>query len=144
MNRGASRRSAAAYVAAVISNGAAAVKAGASQTVGGCSFGRRAVCGQRSSGARQNVCRAGACSSAECEEIALLSVQGYGVCEVARQRGPAASTISPEIQRNADARSEKFEYCATMAQWHAARAARRPRLVCVQPATRHAARSRTD
>ena len=47
--------------------------------------------------------------------------------EVARQLGRAASTISRELRRNAATRSGGLEYRATTAQWHAERAARRPK-----------------
>src|SRR5436309_2196502 len=66
-------------------------------------------------------------SFAEREEIALLRVQGTTMQEVARQLGRAASTISRELRRNAATRSGGLEYRATTAQWHAERAARRPK-----------------
>ena len=66
-------------------------------------------------------------SFAEREEIALLRVQGYSMQEVARRLGRAASTISRELRRNAATRSGGLEYRATTAQWHAERAARRPK-----------------
>ncbi len=66
-------------------------------------------------------------SLAEREEIALLRAQGHGVCEVARRLGRAASTISRELRRNAATRSGGLDYRATTAQWHAERAARRPK-----------------
>ena len=67
-------------------------------------------------------------SLAEREEIALLLVQGHGVCEIARRLSRAASTVSREIRRNAATRGGNFEYRATTAQWHAERAARRPKI----------------
>ena len=67
-------------------------------------------------------------SLAEREEIALLLARGHGVCEIARRLGRAASTISREIRRNAATRSGNFDYRATTAQWHAERAARRPKV----------------
>ena len=66
-------------------------------------------------------------SFAEREEIALLRAGGHGVREIARQLGRAASTISRELRRNAATRSGSFTYRATTAQWHADRAARRPK-----------------
>src|SRR5271167_2002133 len=66
-------------------------------------------------------------SFAEREEIALLRVQGYSMQEVARRLGRVASTISRELRRNAATRSGGLEYRATTAQWHAERAARRPK-----------------
>src|SRR5215213_5550562 len=66
-------------------------------------------------------------SFAEREEIALLRAQGDGVREIARRLGRAASTISRELRRNAATRGGGLEYWATTAQWHAERAARRPK-----------------
>jgi transposase-like protein len=66
-------------------------------------------------------------SFAEREEIALLRAQGYSMGEVARRLGRAALTISRELRRNAATRSGGLEYRATTAQWHAERAARRPK-----------------
>ena len=63
----------------------------------------------------------------EREEIALYKAQGLGVCAIARKIGRSASTISRELRRNAATRSGGFEYRATTAQWHADRAARRPK-----------------
>jgi IS30 family transposase len=67
-------------------------------------------------------------SFAEREEIALLQVQGLGVREIARRLGRAASTISRELRRNAATRGGNLDYRATTAQWHAERAARRPKV----------------
>ena len=64
---------------------------------------------------------------AEREEIALWRAQGLGVREVARRLGRAASTISRELRRNAATRGGNLDYRATTAQWHAERAARRPK-----------------
>jgi IS30 family transposase len=66
-------------------------------------------------------------SFAEREEIALLRVQGHGVREIARRLGRAPSTLSRELRRNAATRGGGQSYRATTAQWHADRAARRPR-----------------
>ena len=66
-------------------------------------------------------------SFTEREEIALRRAQGRGVRETARRLGRAASTISRELRRNAATRSGGLEYRATTAQWHAERAARRPK-----------------
>ncbi len=64
---------------------------------------------------------------AEREEIALFRAQGLGVRAIARRIGRSASTVSRELRRNAATRSGGFEYRATTAQWHADRAARRPK-----------------
>lgn len=66
-------------------------------------------------------------SFAEREELAILHAQSFGVCEIARQMGRSASTISRELRRNAATRSGGLDYRATTAQWHAERAARRPK-----------------
>jgi IS30 family transposase len=75
---------------------------------------------------------------AEREEIALCRAQGQGIREIAPRLGRAASTISRgsradlarisrELRRNAATRSGGLEYRASTAQWHAERAARRPK-----------------
>jgi IS30 family transposase len=61
------------------------------------------------------------------EQIALWRVQGHGVREIAGRLAWAPSTISRELRRNAATRSGGLEYRATTAQWHADRAARRPK-----------------
>jgi IS30 family transposase len=62
-------------------------------------------------------------SFAEREEIALLNVQ-----EIARRIGRAGSTVSRELRRNAATRAGAMVYRASTAQWHAERAARRPKV----------------
>ena len=65
----------------------------------------------------------------------MLRAQGTGIREIARRAGRSAtnrevrrtSTISRELRRNAATRSGGLEYRATVAQWHAERAARRPK-----------------
>lgn len=66
-------------------------------------------------------------SFAEREELALLRVQGYGVREIARYLGRSPSTVSRELRRNAATRSGMLAYRATVAQWKAERAAKRPK-----------------
>jgi transposase, IS30 family len=61
------------------------------------------------------------------EQIALWRAQGHGVREIARRLARAPSTIARELRRNAATRAGGFEYRATTAQWHADRAARRPK-----------------
>jgi len=68
-------------------------------------------------------------SFAEREAIALLGARDCGVREIARRLGRSPSTISRELRRNAATRGGRLEYRATTAQWHAARRARRPKLV---------------
>jgi IS30 family transposase len=66
-------------------------------------------------------------SFADREEIALGRAQGHGVREIARRLERPASTISRELRRNAATRGGGLDYRATTAQWHAERAARRPK-----------------
>ena len=66
-------------------------------------------------------------SFAERESIALLRAKDLGVREIARQLDRAASTISRELRRNAATRCASFAYRPITAQWHADRAARRPK-----------------
>lgn len=66
-------------------------------------------------------------SFAEREEIALGCARGTGVRVIARKLGRSPSTISREIRRNSATRGAGFDYRAIAAQWHADRAARRPK-----------------
>ncbi len=61
------------------------------------------------------------------EEIALLTAQDKGVREIARAVGRDPATISRELRRNAATRSGKLQYRASVAQWKADMAARRPK-----------------
>lgn len=67
-------------------------------------------------------------SLAEREELAILRAQDHGVREIARRLHRAPSTISRELRRNAATRCHGSQYRATTAQWHAERAARRPKI----------------
>lgn len=66
-------------------------------------------------------------SFSEREEIAVLKAHGLSMQAIGRRLGRAASTISRELRRNAATRGGGLEYRATTAQWHADRAARRPK-----------------
>lgn len=66
-------------------------------------------------------------SFCEREEIALLRAQQCGVREIARQLGRSSSTISRELRRNAATRGGTLQYRATVAQWKAEKAAKRPK-----------------
>lgn len=66
-------------------------------------------------------------SFAEREEIALECARKTGVRDIARKLGRSPSTISREIRRNSATRGGDFDYRATTAQWHADRAAQRPK-----------------
>ena len=63
----------------------------------------------------------------EREEIAILRAQDKGVREIARAIGRDPGTISRELRRNAATRGGKQEYRATVAQWKAQQAAKRPK-----------------
>jgi IS30 family transposase len=63
----------------------------------------------------------------EREELALLNARGLGVRAIARELGRDPGTISRELRRNAATRGGKPEYRATVAQWKAQTAARRPK-----------------
>ena len=66
-------------------------------------------------------------SFSEREELALLKAQGLGVRAIARELERDPGTISRELRRNAATRSGKVEYRASVAQWKAQTAARRPK-----------------
>ena len=63
----------------------------------------------------------------EREEIAILRAMDKGVREIARTLGRDPGSISRELRRNAATRSGKQEYRATVAQWKAQQAAKRPK-----------------
>ena len=67
-------------------------------------------------------------SFADREEIALWRAQEVGVREIARRLGRSPSTISRELRRNASTRTCRLTYKASLAQWHAERRARRPKV----------------
>lgn len=67
-------------------------------------------------------------SFAEREEIALLRVQGKGLREIARAISRDPGTISRELRRNAAVRYGSSGYRASVAQWKADLAARRPKV----------------
>ncbi|MDP3781396.1 MAG: IS30 family transposase [Sphingopyxis sp.] len=63
----------------------------------------------------------------EREDIAIEVAKGTGIRSIARKLGRSPSTISRELKRNAATRSGSFDYRASTAQWHADRAAQRPK-----------------
>ncbi len=63
----------------------------------------------------------------EREEIALLRVQGKGVRHIARAIDRDPSTISRELRRNTATRTANPGYRASVAQWKAELAAKRPK-----------------
>jgi IS30 family transposase len=67
-------------------------------------------------------------SFSEREDIAIWHAQKLSAREIARRLGRDPSTISRELRRNASTRSSKLEYKASIAQWHAERRARRPKV----------------
>ena len=66
-------------------------------------------------------------SFAEREEIALLKAQDKGVREIARAIGRDPATVSRELRRNAATRYGSSGYRASVAQWKADLASRRPK-----------------
>ncbi len=66
-------------------------------------------------------------SFAEREEIALLKAQDKGVREIARAIGRDPATVSRELRRNVATRSGNSGYRASVAQWKADMAAKRPK-----------------
>lgn len=66
-------------------------------------------------------------SFAEREDLALLKAEKLGVREIARRLNRSPSTISRELRRNAETRGGTLKYRATVAQWKAERAAKRPK-----------------
>jgi hypothetical protein len=67
-------------------------------------------------------------SFCEREDIAMLRAQGLGVREISRRLDRSPSTISRELRRNGSTRTRRLEYKASIAQWHAERRARRPKV----------------
>ena len=67
-------------------------------------------------------------SLAEREEIAILYAQGAGVRQIARSVGRDPSTISRELRRNAATIPVRGAYRASVAQWKAEQAAKRPKV----------------
>jgi len=116
-----------AAIAAGVASEDAAVEAGVSQAVGTRWFRKAGGMPPAMFGRSAKPLSGRYLSFAEREEIALLRAQGCTMQEVARRLGRAASTISRELRRNAATRSGGLEYRATTAQWHAERAARRPK-----------------
>jgi IS30 family transposase len=66
-------------------------------------------------------------SLGEREEIAILNAQGAGVRRIGRALGRDPSTISRELRRNAATRVGNSGYRASVAQWKAELAAKRPK-----------------
>jgi IS30 family transposase len=64
----------------------------------------------------------------EREDIAMWRAQSVSIREIARRLNRAPSTISREVRRNASTRTCRLEYKASIAQWHAERRARRPKI----------------
>jgi IS30 family transposase len=67
-------------------------------------------------------------SFVEREEIALLWAQDKGVREIAREIGRDPGTVSRELHRNAAVRHGSSGYRASVAQWKADMAAKRPKV----------------
>lgn len=116
------------YVAAGMGSEAAAVEAGASQLVGSRWFREAGGMPRRYSGARPSPCRADICRwrngkrSRCCWCRGMASARSRAGSAVRRRPSRARSgAMPPRVVRNLD-------YRATTAQWHAERAARRPKV----------------
>jgi IS30 family transposase len=116
-----------AAIAAGSSSEAAAVAAGVSPAVGGRWFREAGGMPPATLAPSSKPSSGRYLSFADREEIAILRAQGHGVREIARRLRRAASTISRELRRNAATRGGGLAYRGTTAQWHAERAARRPK-----------------
>jgi transposase, IS30 family len=115
-----------AAIAAGMASEDAAVEAGVSQAVGTRWF--RKAGGMPASMFRPSAKPlSGRYLSLRSERRLPSFAQDHAIQEIARQLGRAASTISRELRRNAATRSGGLAYRATTAQWHAERAARRPK-----------------
>jgi IS30 family transposase len=66
-------------------------------------------------------------SFSEREDIAHELAKGTGIRAIACKLSRSPSTVSREVRRNIATRSGSLDYRASAAQWHADRAARRPR-----------------
>jgi IS30 family transposase len=116
-----------AAIAAGRSSEAAAIEAGVSPAVGARWFREAGGMSPKSLAPSAKPLSGRYLVFAEREEIALCRAQGQGIREIARGLGRAASTISRALRRNAATRSGGLKYRASTAQWHAERAARRPK-----------------
>jgi IS30 family transposase len=116
-----------AFIAAGLSSEDAGMEVGVSQPVGTRWFRESGGMPPSRLSRSSNALAGRDLTFAEREEIALWRARGHGVREIARRLGRAASTISRELRRNAATRGGGLEYRATTAQWHAERAARRPK-----------------
>src|SRR5690349_21942783 len=116
-----------AAIAAGRSSEAAAIEAGVSPAVGARWFREAGGMSPKSLAPSAKPPSGRSLVFAEREEIALGRAQGQGMREIARRLGRAPSTISREVRRNAATRSGGLAYRASTAQWHAERAARRPK-----------------
>src|SRR3954452_5749054 len=116
-----------AAIAAGVASEAAAVEAGVSPAVGTRWFRKAGGMPPSMFGKSAKPLSGRYLSFAEREEIALLRAQGNSMQVIARRLGRTASTISRELRRNAATRCGGLAYRATTAQWHAERAARRPK-----------------
>jgi len=116
-----------AAIAAGRSSEAAAIEAGVSPAVGARWFREAGGMSPKSLAPSAKPPSGRSLVFAEREEIALGRAQGQGMREIARRLGRAPSTISREVRRNAATRGGGLAYRASTAQWHAERAAQRPK-----------------
>ena len=89
-------------------------------------FGMQEVCRQRMRRQRSRR-RSAIFLFMKREEIAIELAKEISIRAIAHKLARSPSTISREVRRNAATRSGNLDYRASAAQWHADRAARRPR-----------------
>ncbi len=89
--------------------------------------GRLAACHHRILRRRRSRRRGDTCPSPSERRSRCCAFRATACARSRDVSGRAASTLSRELRRNAATRSGGFEYRATAAQWHADRAARRPK-----------------
>ena len=90
-------------------------------------FARRSNTARRPTGRETSTSAAVHFSDGLCPPLPIQYAQGLGVRQIARQMGRSGSTISRELRHNAATRGGELDCRATTAQWHAERAARRPK-----------------
>ena len=91
-------------------------------------LGRLEACRHRSIQNPHHGSRGGVDPSLNVKTLPCTELRGLGVCVIARKIGRAAPTISRELRRKSATRRGGFEDRATTAQWHANRAAKRPKI----------------
>ena len=99
----------------------------------------RAACHRHIIQSRQNLCLAVICRLPSGKRSHCFAFRGMAFARSPASWGEPLQQISRELRRNAATRSGGLDYRATTAQWHADRAARRPKpaKLAVNDALRH-------